>query len=560
MRAIRIGELGEMSPLVNAKQINSLIVDGLNTNQPKGGFMKAITRRHKMDRKIVEKLIQGKGVKKITPELRADKRRIRRVRDQAIEMGYVHESGKGKGNTELPPYPTPIFDYEPDGRAQKISENHRRIGEYHNWIKTRLELGWHAITVYEEFPISVSRSSFYRYLEKYRLSRMGEEYRRVIPEIIHEPGESLQLDWGKLRTIQDPEAGQNHTVYLLVGVLCFSRYMMVELVWSNNIETTMQAIKSMFEEIEGIPVKITSDNPKCFAMKADQYEPLLNPSFERFANHYSTILECLPPNDPQKKGKVERLVSYARRLFEGYGNEWGGMEDAQTYMNKKLKIANQRKHGTTNERPIDRFLNQEKQALKSLPSVEYEIEQYHEGEVRKDGHIRFKGKYYSVDEAYIGKTLSVLGSSRQVSIFYKNQLIETHERLKDPNRSKSTKSHHLKPWERSMHDSSFYLKQAEKLGEHVKNMVYHIIQQGHGFIDTRKVFGILSLDKTYEPKHINEACKEALEIESYSYQTVLKLVKIKKKGGANQKEKQKKNYSYERDVEEYENQINMFFH
>ncbi len=37
----------------------------------------------------------------------------------------------------------------------------------------------------------------------------------------------------------------------------------------------MDAIESMLQEIGGVPRKLTSDNPKCFATKADKYDPKL---------------------------------------------------------------------------------------------------------------------------------------------------------------------------------------------------------------------------------------------------------------------------------------------
>ena len=67
---------------------------------------------------------------------------------------------------------------------------------------------------------------------------------------------------------------------------------------------------------------------------------------------------------------------------------------------EKMVIANERKHGTTKQRPKDIFLRDEANILKSLPDKAYEIEEYHRGKVRKDGHVRFRNKYYSVGEAY----------------------------------------------------------------------------------------------------------------------------------------------------------------
>jgi transposase len=108
----------------------------------------------------------------------------------------------------------------------------------------------------------------------------------VVPEIVHSPGEALILDWGKLRDFIDPVTQKKKTVWAFVGTLGYSRFLMVRLVLSNSLETTIDAIESMLREMGGTPIKITSDNPKCFALEASQYEPLLNPGFELFAAHY----------------------------------------------------------------------------------------------------------------------------------------------------------------------------------------------------------------------------------------------------------------------------------
>jgi transposase len=110
----------------------------------------------------------------------------------------------------------------------------------------------------------------------------------------------------------------------------------------------------MFNEAGGVPKKLTSDNPKCFSTEASKFEPILNPGFERFCSHYGVIAEMLPPADPEKKGKVERSVSYIRRLYEAYG-EFVSIEDSQKYLDKKVAIANERKHGTTRLRLLMSF-------------------------------------------------------------------------------------------------------------------------------------------------------------------------------------------------------------
>jgi hypothetical protein len=456
----------------------------------------------------------------------------------------------------LPAYPAAIFP-DPVARPAKPSENDELLLPKKDWIIDRLRVGWRPITIYEELAATVPRCSFYRFLHRHGLYEVGDRYRRVVPEIVHLPGECLQLDWGKLRDVYDPGTGKKKTLWAFVGVLGFSRYLMVRLVWSNDIGSTLEAIESMFRELGGVPAKITTDNPKCFALEASDFEPLLNPMFERFAGHYGVTIECLPPRDPQKKGKVERQVPYVRRLYEAHGMEWSGLSESQEYMDKKISLANERRHGTTCRRPIDDLLNVETSHLKPLPALGFEREEFAESTVRQDGHVRFANKYYSVDEALIGEKLFIIANQKQVLLYHKGKIAEVHERLWDKYRAKQTKPHHLKPWEQAMKDDSLYRKRAAKLGPDVERLIVILLQQGQGFIDTRKIWGILSLDKSYTPESINRACREAIQIQSYSYRTVRTLctlsVDIKQDFPRQTVEK----HQYTRSLDEYQRQLEL---
>ena len=477
-----------------------------------------------MDRKIVEQLVQKKSFNKISKQLKVGKARIRKVFDLANEAGYLDQ-------VPLPAYPAALFKYKDDSFNGPVSDVDKELLKHLKWIKDRREAGWHLVTIFEELPsteVEVTKSSFYRFIKRHQIDEDKERSRcrvRVVPEIIHEPGESLILDWGKLCDVIDPETNKKKTLWFLSGVMGHSRYMMTRLVWGNSVEETLNALECMFNELGGVPKKLTSDNPKCFATVASKFEPILNPAFERFCSHYGVIAELLPPRDPEKKGKVERIVPYVRRLYEAHG-EFKSIEDSQRYIDKKMTLANERKHGTTKQRPIDVFLQTEALTLNDLPKLAYKIEEYHMGKVRKDGHVRFRNKYYSVGEDYIGKQVFVIGSMDTVEIFFLGNLIETHHRVKSSYQSKSTKKHHLKPHEQVMQDNDYLLNKAEKIGDKVKEMVESILLRGRGYVDTRSIWGILSLDKDHSKAQVNKACGYALECDQLGYQAVMRFINV----------------------------------
>ena len=99
----------------------------------------------------------------------------------------------------FPLTPEALFPDTVDGRSLKSSSADSQLKEHKEWIIERLEAGWQPVTILEELAVNAGRSSFYRFLHRYNLVDIGENARRkIIPEIIHEPGEALIVDWGKL--------------------------------------------------------------------------------------------------------------------------------------------------------------------------------------------------------------------------------------------------------------------------------------------------------------------------------------------------------------------------
>ena len=483
-------------------------------------------RRQNMDRKILEKLGEGIGVKSICRHFKVGKDRVRTVRAKGIEFEYLNSNGNGFGPVKIPAVPENVFQDFVDGRNLKTSAADKILLDKKDWIIDRLTASWSPITIFEELKnVEVSRSSFYRFILRHDLERINKKSIKVSGPIIHVPGEALILDWGKIKDVIDKTTGETRALWAFIGVMGFSRYMMIRLVWTNSVEVTMDAIEGMLREIGGVPRKLTSDNPKCFAIKADKFDPILNPSFERLANHYGFRVECLPPRDPKKKGKVERMVPYARRLFEAFNCDHFQLENAQEYINKKCILANERRHGTTDLKPVEVFLTEEVGQLKSLPELGYEKEEIAYPIVRKDGFVRFANKYYAVSDGHIDKEGVVLGSKSRVSIYINGVLVETYDRIKDKHQTHAIQDHLRKPWQRIEENNKGYINQARRIGPHCEALIKTLILRGDGFVYTRILWGVLSLEKkNYPIDLIDQACGDAYDLGNFSSRYIEKII------------------------------------
>ena len=93
---------------------------------------------------------------------------------------------------------------------------------------------------------------------------------------------------------------------------------------------------------------------------------LLNVEFLCFAHHWGFDPRSCRPYRARTKGKVECPIRYIRESFF-YGRSFANDDDLNAQAADWLEgTANARRHGTTGERPIDRFERDERTALLPL--------------------------------------------------------------------------------------------------------------------------------------------------------------------------------------------------
>ena len=173
-----------------------------------------------MERKIVEQLLLGTRLNELCRELHVSKRRVVMTRPRRRKPATWTAAWRCRRT----PRALPGDAGRPGTRS---SATWRALEGHLPWIKERLEAGWHAVTIYEELPLPVPRSSFYRFLIRHRINHKGLSLRRVVPEILHAPGEALLIDWGYLWMVE--EDGRRRKLWAFLGVLGYSRYMVVRL-------------------------------------------------------------------------------------------------------------------------------------------------------------------------------------------------------------------------------------------------------------------------------------------------------------------------------------------
>ena len=128
-----------------------------------------------VDRKIVEYLVMGKPHRWIKEQLGVGAGRLAKVQALAQAHGYL--SGQA-----MPAYPQALFADRVDRRSEQRSAADAALLARKEWIEERLRAGWKAITVFEELQLTVTRSSFYRFLERHGLDRLSRDARVVLEQ------------------------------------------------------------------------------------------------------------------------------------------------------------------------------------------------------------------------------------------------------------------------------------------------------------------------------------------------------------------------------------------
>lgn len=363
-----------------------------------------------------------------------------------------------------------------------------------------------------------------------RLQReMGITADDVVIPVETGPGEVAQVDFGYVGKIYDASAGVRRKTWAFVMTLGFSRRMFVHFVHDQRVETWLYCHILAFEHFGGVPAVVVPDNLKAAVVRcafAVDGDSTLNRSYLELARYYGFLVDPAPPRSPEKKGKVEAGVKYTKSSFASPRDlDALGIDGAQKELKRWLaEVADVRIHGTTRERPIDLFEREERQAMKPLPPVRFEIVVWKQAKVHPDSHVVFERRLYSVPFRLIGQTVDIRAKGSSITIFANDERVATHSTTDKGTRS--TVDSHLPaeraPWRHRSH--SYWQTRATGLGNDVAKLVETIFAGQVGLSKLRVVQSIVTHLEPFPDERRNAACRRALEYGSLTYQSIKQIL------------------------------------
>ena len=149
--------------------------------------------------------------------------------------------------------------------------------DHEAFITARLEAGLTAERIHRELRDSFGFGGSYQ-----SVKRFAAQIRQTQPTRVHRlesaPGEEAQIDFGQGPMVKDAH-GKKRRTHILRVVLSFSRKGYSEAVFSQNTESFLRCLENAFRHFGGVPKILNVDNLKAAVLRADRFDPDINPKF-----------------------------------------------------------------------------------------------------------------------------------------------------------------------------------------------------------------------------------------------------------------------------------------
>jgi hypothetical protein len=465
-------------------------------------------------REVLRLWLRGEGQRPISRLAGMDRKTVRRYIDAAVELG-LDRAGDEDQLTDLllGQVVEKVRPHRIDGRgeARRLLDGQR--DQLEKWLDTE---GLTVVKVHELLErqgVVVPARTLHRYaLEELGIGRSVRSSTVRVND--GEPGDELQVDFGKLGRIPDPETGRQRDLWALVFTPVVSRFSFVWLTHRQTLEDVIAGFEAAWAFFGGIFATVIPDNMKTIVDRADPLDPRLNQAFVEYAQARGFVIDPARVRSPQDKPRVERVVPYVRNNFFA-GETFIDLADAQRRVEVWCRQrAGMRVHGTTQLRPVEHFRLEEAPVLEPAPSSPYDVPIYATAKVHRDHHIEVAKALYSIPGNLIGTRVDVRADRSLVRVFSRGQLIKIHPRQAPGGRSTDPEDLPSDKTIYAMRDLDKLQRLAAGHGPAIGAYATALLDIPLPWTKMRQVYALLGLVKKWGPERVNAACERALDAEA----------------------------------------------
>lgn len=238
-------------------------------------------------------------------------------------------------------------------------------------------------------------------------------------------GETIEFDWGEVKlTIGDKAS----TVQMGLLTTAKGSFHSSKLYHNQKMENFLDMHIKAFNNIGGIHREVVYDNMKQAVKKfVGKNEKEATDDLIKLSMYYGFKYRFCNVCKGNEKGHVERGIEFIRRKVFSSRSNFKTLEEANEFLQDKLKDLNNRKRNwLANQSPAN-LLEQEKPYLLPLKPA-FDASRRKEARVNKYSVINVDQNKYSVPDYLVGKFVKVKIYPEIIKIFYKDLKIAEHKR------------------------------------------------------------------------------------------------------------------------------------
>jgi len=342
---------------------------------------------------------------------------------------------------------------------------------------------------------------------------------------VHPAGERLFVDFaGQTAEVIDAATGEVRTAQIFVAVLGASNYTYAEAVWTQTLADWIGAHGRALEFFGGVPRQIVPDNLRSGVLRANWYEPGLNPTYRDLAAHYGTAILPARIRRPRDKAKVEAGVLVVERwiLARLRHQRFATLAALNAAIATLLTDLNNRPMRRLGVSRRQLFEELDQPALAGLPTEPFVYAEWRIRRVGLDYHVDVDGHYYSAPYRLLREQVEARITARTVELFHKGERVAVHVRGGLRGRHTTLPEHmpqaHRRHAEWTIERIGI---EAAAIGPATAALTAIIIEsRPHPEQGFRACLGILRLLRTYGRDRLEAACARGLEIGARSYGSI----------------------------------------
>ena len=466
-------------------------------------------------REVLRLWLRGEGFRGTERLSGVDRKTVRRYVEAAVALGLVEDGGEEQlTDVFMAMVVEAVRPHRTDGHGAAWRELDGHVEQIRSWLEVDGLTVTKVHTLLGRRGVAVPARTLERYCAQLCGPRRGRATTVRVAD--GEPGDELQVDFGRMGLLFDPATGRRRVCQALIFTACCSRHCFVWLTFTQTIDAVIEGFDAAWLFFGGVFRTVIPDNMAGIVDKADPLEPRINQAFAEYAQAREFAIDACRVRHPKDKPKVERVVPYVRRSFFA-GEDFIDLADARRRAETWCATtAGLRVHGTTALRPAEHFALEEAPCLLPAPVMPYDLPVYAAPKVHRDHHIEVAKALYSIPGNLIGHRVEVRADRQLVRVFHRGVLVKTHPRQAPGHRSTDPDDLPSGKAIYALRDLARLQAMAAAHGPAIGAYAAVLLDNPLPWTKMRQVYALLGLVKRWGPERVEAACARAAEAEAFN--------------------------------------------